>query len=38
MEYVQNLKQGIEIRNNYLETLNSYNQSIIILESLFPKN
>ncbi len=38
MEYVQNLKQGIEIRNNYLETLNSYNQSIITIESLFPKN
>jgi len=35
MEYVQSLRQGIDIRNNYLETLNAYNQSVIAIESLF---
>ncbi|MEI6682877.1 MAG: CusA/CzcA family heavy metal efflux RND transporter [Bacteroidota bacterium] len=34
MEYVQNLRLGIEIRENYLETLNAYNQSVIALELL----
>jgi heavy metal efflux system protein len=37
MEYVQNLKQGFEIRNNYLETLNAYNHSIITIEQLINK-
>ncbi len=34
MEYVQNLRLGIEIRENYLATLNAYNQSVIALELL----
>jgi cobalt-zinc-cadmium resistance protein CzcA len=34
MEYVQNLRQGIDIRTNYLETLNAYNQSVISIEKL----
>jgi len=34
MEYVQNLKQGIEIKSNYLETVNSYNQSVISIEKI----
>ena len=34
MEYVQNLRQGLEIRENYLETLNAYNQSVISIELL----
>jgi cobalt-zinc-cadmium resistance protein CzcA len=34
MEYVQNLRQGIDIKNNYLETLNAYNQSVILIEKL----
>jgi heavy metal efflux system protein len=38
MEYVQNLRQGIEIRDSYLETLNQYNQAVIAIESLIPGN
>ncbi|MCK9203812.1 MAG: CusA/CzcA family heavy metal efflux RND transporter [Bacteroidales bacterium] len=38
MEFVQNLRQGIEIRNNYLETLNAYNQSVIAIEFLLNIN
>lgn len=34
MEYVQNLKQGIDIKSNYLETLNAYNQSVISIEKM----
>jgi len=34
MEFVQNLKQGLELRENYLETLDAYNQSIISIELL----
>ena len=34
MEYVQNLRLGIEIRENYLATLNACNQSVIALELL----
>ncbi|MEI7661872.1 MAG: efflux RND transporter permease subunit, partial [Bacteroidota bacterium] len=34
MEYVQNLRQGLEIRENYLQTLNDYNQSVISIETL----
>ena len=34
LEFVENLKQGIEIRNNYLETLSAYNQSVIAIEHL----
>ncbi len=34
MEYVQNLKQGIDIRTSYLETLNAYNQSVISIEKM----
>lgn len=34
IEYLQFLNQSIEIRNNYLETLNSYNQNIIEIEKL----
>jgi len=34
MEYVQNLKQGIDINTNYLETLNAYNQSVISIEKM----
>lgn len=35
MEYIQNLRQGIEIRTGYLNTLNSYNQAVIDLESFY---
>jgi heavy metal efflux system protein len=34
LEFVENLKQGIEIRNNYLETLSAYNQSVIAIDHL----
>jgi len=34
MDYVQNLKQGIDIKSNYLETLNAYNQSVISIEKM----
>ncbi len=34
LEFVQNLKQGIEIRQGYLETLSAYNQSVIAIEHL----
>ena len=34
IEYFQNLNQALEIKQNYLETLNSYNQSLIQLDYL----
>jgi heavy metal efflux system protein len=34
LEYVQLLRQAIEIKNKYLETLNAYNQSIIRIEKI----
>jgi len=34
MEFVQNIRQGLEIRDSYLETLNAYNQSVISIEHL----
>jgi len=34
VEYMQGLTYGIEIKNNYLEVLNQYNQSIIAIEYL----
>ena len=34
IEYFQNLNQALEIKQNYLETLNSYNQSNIQLDYL----
>lgn len=34
VEYMQGLTNGIEIKNNYLEVLNQYNQSIIAIEYL----
>ena len=34
VEYVQNLTSGIDIKNNYLNLLNQYNQSIIAIEYL----
>ncbi len=37
-EYVQNLRQGMEIRTSYLTTLNAYNQSVIALESFYFTN
>jgi heavy metal efflux system protein len=37
LEFIQNLRQGLEIRNGYLETLNAYNQSVIAIEELISK-
>jgi cobalt-zinc-cadmium resistance protein CzcA len=37
LEFVQNLRQGLDIRNSYLETLNAYNQSIIAIEQMINK-
>ena len=34
VEYFQNLNQGLELKFNYLKTLNGYNQAIINLEYL----
>ncbi|NEN22618.1 CusA/CzcA family heavy metal efflux RND transporter [Cryomorpha ignava] len=34
IEYFQNLNQALEIKQNYLETLNSYNQALIKLDYL----
>ncbi len=34
VEYFQNLNQGLELKFNYLKTLNEYNQAIIDLEYL----
>ena len=34
VEYFQNLNQGLELKFNYLNTLNGYNQAIINLEYL----
>jgi cobalt-zinc-cadmium resistance protein CzcA len=34
VEYFQNLNQGLELKFNYLNTLNEYNQAIIDLEYL----
>lgn len=34
IEYFQNINQGLELKFNYLETLNGYNQAIISLEYL----
>ncbi len=34
VEYVQGLNTGIEIKNNYLNLINQYNQSIIAIEYL----
>ena len=37
VEYFQNLNQGLELKFNYLNTLNGYNQAIINLEYLIGK-
>ncbi|MCK7460916.1 MAG: TolC family protein [Sphingobacterium sp.] len=37
LEYVQNLRQALDIRNGHLETLNAFNQSIIAIEQLINK-
>ena len=37
VEYFQNLNQGLELKFNYLELLNGYNQTIINLEYLIGK-
>ena len=37
MEFVQNIRQGLEIREGYLETLNAYNQSVISIEHMINK-
>jgi heavy metal efflux system protein len=37
MEFVQNIRQGFGIRESYLETLNSYNQSVISIEHMINK-
>ncbi|MGJ8661602.1 MAG: efflux RND transporter permease subunit, partial [Bacteroidota bacterium] len=34
VEYIQGLNNGLEIKNNYLNLLNQYNQSIIAIEYL----
>lgn len=34
VEYIQGLNNGLEIKNNYLNILNQYNQSIIAIEYL----
>ncbi|MCB9064691.1 MAG: CusA/CzcA family heavy metal efflux RND transporter [Chitinophagales bacterium] len=37
IEYFRNLNQAIDIKSGYLKTLNTYNQSIIVLEYFFGK-
>lgn len=37
LELIQNLKEGLDIRAGYLETLNAYNQSVIDIEQLISK-
>ena len=37
VEYIQGLNNGLEIKNNYLNILNQYNQSIIAIEYLAGK-
>ncbi|NOU19888.1 MAG: CusA/CzcA family heavy metal efflux RND transporter [Bacteroidales bacterium] len=38
LAYIQSLSQALLIKNNYLETLNLYNQSVIAIEFLVGKN
>lgn len=38
IEYIQNIARATDIRNNYLETLNQYNQVVILLEAFAGKN
>ncbi len=37
LEYIQSLSRALEVKNNYLETLNRYNQSILALEFIIGK-
>jgi len=37
IEYVQLMKQAIDIKNAYLETMNNYNQSVIAIEGILEK-
>lgn len=37
LEFIQNLSRALQIKSNYLETLNQYNQSIISLEFIIGK-
>ena len=37
IEYVLNLDKAIEIKSNYLQTLNDYNQSIIAIDNILGK-
>jgi heavy metal efflux system protein len=37
LEYIQNLTRALTIKNNYLETLNNYNKSVIAIEFLIGK-
>lgn len=37
LEYIQSLSQALLVKNNYLETLNRYNQSILALEFIIGK-
>ncbi len=37
LEYIMSLSRALQIKNNYLETLNQYNQSILALEYIVGK-
>jgi heavy metal efflux system protein len=37
LEYIQSLSRALLIKNNYLETLNQYNQSVIAIEYILGK-
>ena len=37
MDYIQNLRQALDIRNSYLETVDAFNQSVISIEFLLKK-
>jgi len=37
VEYVLNLDKALEIKSNYLQALNDYNQSIIAIDEILGK-
>jgi cobalt-zinc-cadmium resistance protein CzcA len=38
LAYIQSLTQALQIKNNYLESLDLYNQSVIAIEFIIGKN
>jgi cobalt-zinc-cadmium resistance protein CzcA len=37
LEYIQSLTRALQVKNNYLETLNNYNQSVLEIEYIIGK-